>query len=262
MIEFKQKYGPWALITGASSGIGMEFARQLAERGLNLALVARREDKLKSLATELADKFTIEIKVIIADLSRDDFLPNLKNAVSSLEIGLLVNNAGQVNTGAIVDNTLEEELKLLNLNCRAPLILAHEFGKQMRDRKCGGIIFLGSVLSFASVPYWANYAASKAYDLALAEGLGAEMKEHHVDVLALCPGFTRTEFAEFAKLNDLMATDVQPVVKHALNKLGKSRIAIPGFINKLNGLSTRLLPRFHNTLIFSAVVRPTQRLNQ
>lgn len=262
MSEFKQKYGPWALITGASSGIGMEFAQQLAQQGLNLVLVARREDKLNTLAGELKSKYGIDTKVVTADLSREDFLPALKNATAGLEIGLLVNNAGLTTTGAVVDNKLEDELNLLHLNCRAPLILAHEYGKSMRDRKRGGIIFLGSVLSFASVPVWANYAASKAYDLMLAEGLAAEMKEHHVDVLALCPGFTRTEFAEFAKINDLMAMDAGPVVKTAINKLGKSRIAVPGFMNKLNIFTTRLQPRFLNTFIFGMVVRPTQKINQ
>ncbi len=261
MSEFKQKYGPWALITGASSGIGMEFARQIAAQGLNLVLVARREDKLNTLAGELKAKYGIEVKVVSADLSGDDFMPALKNTTANLEIGLLVNNAGLTTTGVVVDNKLEDELNLLHLNCRAPLILAHEYGKSMRDRKRGGIIFLGSVLSFASVPVWANYAASKAYDLMLAEGLAAEMKEHHVDVLALCPGFTRTEFAEFAKINDLMAMDVEPVVKAALNKLGKSRIAVPGFMNKLNIFTTRLQPRFINTLIFGMVSKPTQQVN-
>ncbi|OGT64881.1 MAG: hypothetical protein A2W69_01390 [Gammaproteobacteria bacterium RIFCSPLOWO2_02_47_7] len=261
MNEFKQKYGPWALITGASSGIGMEFARQIAEKGLNLVLVARREDRLKTLAEELRGKHSIDVKIIGADLSGDDFLPILKKATSNLEIGLLINNAGLTTTGTVIDNTLEDELNLLHVNCRAPLMLAHEFGKQMRDRKRGGMIFLGSLLSFASVPYWANYAASKSYDLMLAEGLAAEMKEHNVDVLALCPGFVRTEFAEFAKLNDLMAMNVQPVVSLALRKLGKSRAAIPGIMNKLNALSTRLQPRFLNSLIFGLVVRPTQKLN-
>jgi len=262
MSEFKQKYGPWALITGASSGIGMEFARQLAAMGINLVLVARREDKLNTLATELKSSHGIDAKVVMADLSRDDFLPTLRSATAGLEIGLLVNNAGLTTTGAIVDNKLEDELNLLHLNCRAPLILAHEYGKPMRERKRGGIIFLGSVLSFASVPVWANYAASKAYDLFLAEGLAAEMKEHNVDVMALCPGFTRTEFAEYAKLNDLMAMDVEPVVKTALNKLGKSGIAIPGIMNKLNIFTTRLQPRFISTLIFGMVVKPSQQINQ
>ncbi len=261
MTDFKQKYGPWALVTGASAGIGMEFAHQLAQLGMNLVLVARRADKLNDLATELRNKYRVDVKVVAADLSREDFLPTLKDATKGVEIGLLVNNAGFGNTGEFIDNTLEDELKLLYLNCRTPLMLAHEYGKAMRDRKRGGIIFLGSVLSFVSVPVWANYAASKGYDLMLAEGLAEEMKKYNVDVMTLCPGMTRTEFAQISKINDLMAMDVAPVVKTALQKLGKTRVAVPGFMNKLNIFTTRLNPRFLNTLIFGAVVRPTQQVN-
>lgn len=261
MIDFKQQYGPWALITGASSGIGMEFARQLAGHGLNLVLVARREDRLKALAAELHGKHAITARVVALDLSREDFLPELRNAVFGLEIGLLVNNAGRVNNGPVLDNHLQDEIALVNTNCRAPLVLAHEFGMPMRRRKRGGIIFVSSVIAFASVPCWASYAASKSFDLMLAEGMAAEMEDHHVDVLALCPGFTRTEFIKFARINSLMAMDVQPVVRYALDKLGKTRIAIPGIMNKMNSLTTRTMPRWINTLIFGAVVRPTQRLN-
>lgn len=262
MNNFKQKYGPWALVTGASSGIGMEFARQLAERSVNLVLVARREDRLNTLAGELGNKYAVDVKVVAADLAKDDFMDRVRNATSGLEIGLLVNNAGLTTTGPVVDNRLEDEIHLLNVNCRAPLMLAHEFGRQMCDRKRGGMIFLSSVVAFAAVPDWTNYAASKSYDLMLAEGLAVEMKKHGVDVMALCPGFTRTEFAEFARINDLMSMDVEPVVKYALRKLGKTRIAVPGIINKFNSLSTRLSPRFINTWLFGMVTRPTQQLNR
>lgn len=261
MNDFSNKYGPWALVTGASSGIGMEFARQLAQGGLNLVLVARREDKLKTLAGEISSRHPVEIRVVIADLTSDDFLSTLKNSTRDLEIGLLINNAGLTVTGPVVDNSLDDELKLLDLNCRAPLVLAHEYGKQMKERRRGGIIFLSSLVAFASVPYWTSYAASKSFNLMLAEGLAAEMKEHNVDVLALCPGFTRTEFVKFARINDMMALDVEPVVQYALKKLGKSRIAVPGVMNKFNSVSTRLLPRFLNSLVFSLVIRPTQKLN-
>jgi hypothetical protein len=198
---------------------------------------------------------------VSADLA-GDFLPAIRSATAGVEIGLLVNNAGLTTTGALVDNRLEDELRLLDVNCRAPLILAHEFGRPMRERRRGGMIFLGSVLSFASVPDWANYAASKSYDLMLAEGLAAELEKSGVDVLALCPGFTRTEFATFAKANDLMAMDAPPVVRAALDKLGRRRIVVPGILNKLNIISTRFAPRFVNTFIFGRVVAQTQQLNR
>ncbi|MBI4006251.1 MAG: SDR family NAD(P)-dependent oxidoreductase [Gammaproteobacteria bacterium] len=262
MSIFKLRYGPWALITGASSGIGTEFAHQLAEKGLNLILVARREDRLNILARGLINKHSIEAKVVAIDLSKDDFLSRIKNSITNLEIGLLINNAGLINTGPFIDNDLNVELKLLHVNCRATLMLAHELGKQMRDRKRGGIIFLASTVAFASVPRWANYCASESYDLMLAEGLAVELKDHGVDVLALCPGFTRTEIQTLARINDFLAMDTGPVVRLALDKLGKSNVVVPGLFNKFASFSTRLQPRSFNTFIFEQVVRPTQQQNQ
>lgn len=262
MSDFKQIYGPWALVTGASSGIGREFAGQLAQRGLHLILVARREERLNALATELKNIHAVEVKVAGIDLSREDFLPDLRQVTAGLEIGLLINNAGFTNTGAFIENKLEDELRLLQVNCRAPLILAHEFGKQMKERKRGGIIFLASTVAFAAVPRWANYCASKAYDLVLAEGLAAELKGSGVDVLALCPGFTRTEFQKLPKLTEMFAMDTAPVVARALEKLGKTRFTVPGLFNKFASFSTRLQPRAVNTFIYEQVIKPAQDHNR
>ncbi len=261
MNNFKQKYGPWALVTGASSGIGMEFANQLAAKGLNLILVARREDRLNTLAADLKKEHSIESRVVPADLSKEDFLPGIKNSISDLEVGLLINNAGIVNTGPLVENALEDELKLLHVNCRAPLILAHEFGRQMKKRQRGGIIFLSSIAAFAAASSWANYCASKAYDLMLAEGLASELKNYGVDVMALCPGFTRTEILKIPTITNAITMDVEPVVKLALEKLGKARLTVPGFFNKFATLSTRWQPRVLNTFIYEQVIKPVQRFN-
>ncbi|OGT35986.1 MAG: hypothetical protein A2W28_08710 [Gammaproteobacteria bacterium RBG_16_51_14] len=259
MSDFKNKYGPWAIVTGASSSIGMEFSRQLAAKGLNLFLIARREERLKALASDLSSKHGIDARIIAVDVSSEDFLSGIRSVTSGFEIGLLINNAGFTNTGALVENNLEDEIRLLHVNCRAPLMLAHEFGKQMKDRKKGGIIFLASIVAFASAPRWTNYCASKAYDLMLAEGLAAEMKEYGVDVLALCPGFTRTEFQKLARINDLIAMDAEPVVCMALDKLGKSGIAVPGLFNKFASFSTRFQPRSLNTFIYKQVIRHSQQ---
>lgn len=261
MNSFKQKYGPWALVTGASSGMGSEFAKQLAAKGLNLILVARRENRLKTIAAELGNRHSIDTRVVTADLSREDFLSDIKNAISDLEVGLLVNNAGFTNTGTLIENTIEDELNLLHVNCRAPLILAHEFGRQMKERQRGGIIFLASTVAFAAVSSWTNYSASKAYDLMLAEGLAVELKEHGIDVLALCPGFTRTEFQRLPTITNAMAMDVEPVIKLALKKLGKSRFTVPGFFNKFASFSTRIQPRALNTFIYEQVIKPVQQYN-
>ena len=131
----------------------------------------------------------------------------------------------------------------------------------MKEQQKGGMIFLASTVAFAAVSSWTNYCASKAYDLMLAEGLAVELKEYGVDVLALCPGFTRTEFIELPTMTNAMAMDVEPVVKLALEKLGKTRFTVPGFFNKFATLSTRWQPRALNTFIYKQVIKPVQQHN-
>src|SRR5262245_35151814 len=182
-MTFVERYGPWALVTGASAGIGAEFARQLSEMGLNLVLVARRRQRLEDLARELESK--VQVRIVAADLSRPDFLPGILSVTNSIEVGLLVNNAGFGLAGHFIEHELEKELDLLNVNCRAPLILTHEFGRQMAQRKRGGIIFVSSVSAYIATPFEASYTASKVYELFLAESLEYESKKNGVDMLAL-----------------------------------------------------------------------------
>ncbi|MDH3279790.1 MAG: SDR family oxidoreductase [Gammaproteobacteria bacterium] len=261
MPDFVAKYGPWALVTGASSGMGAEFARQLAGRGLNVVLTARREDRLQDLSSALVSEQGIETRVVPVDLSEREGPAELGRAVDSLDVGLLINNAGFTTTGDLLDNDGDAETRLLDVNCRAPLVLAHSLGRKMKTRGRGGIIFLASTVAFAAVPQWANYSASKAYLLLLAESLAHEVKPHGIDVLALCPGFTRTEFGKLAPLSDAVAMDPDTVVKFALSKLGKATIAIPGFFNKFAVLSTRTVPRALNTFVYKQVIGPSQKLN-
>lgn len=251
--EFCDKYGPWALVTGSSSGIGAEFAKQLAAMGMNLLLVARREERLQQLANDLAAKHEIEVRVLVQDLASADFMVSVKVVTEELEIGLLVNAAGFAITGPLLDNSVEDEQQLLNVNCRAPLLLSHFFGNKMRSRGRGGIIFLSSIVAFSAVPQWGNYAATKAYNLLLAEGLGDELKRDGVAVLALSPGPTATEFQQVAGIRDFMAMSADKVVSDALLALGRRRILIPGFLNRYNNFWLRFFPRSLNTWIFGAI---------
>lgn len=252
--DFKKKYGPWALVTGASSGIGLEFSRQLAALGLNVALVARRKERLVDLARSLKKDHGIETKVLPTDLSQAGFLADLQKATEDIKIGLLINNAGFGTTGVLLENDLETEIKLLHVNCRAPLILAHAYGKPMKDRGQGGILFVSSVVGFTAVPFWSNYAASKAYDLYLSEALAYELKPYGVDVLALCPGTTEAEFQDIAGTKKIRPMPVEKVVSLALYQLGRKRIIIPGILNTLNVLSIKLLPRTWSTAMFGKVI--------
>jgi uncharacterized protein len=232
-MTFVERYGPWALVTGASAGIGAEFARQLSEMGLNLVLVARRRQRLEDLARDLESRNKVQVRIVTADLAQPDFLPTILSVTNSIEVGLLVNNAGFGLAGHFIEHELKEELRLLDVNCRAPLILTHVFGRQMAQRKRGGIIFVSSVSAYIATPFEASYAASKVYELFLAESLEYELKQNGVDMLALCPGSTQTEFHEIAGSRAVAPMTVQPVVELAIRKLGKKPVAIPGWHNRL-----------------------------
>ena len=267
MNALQAKYGPWALITGASSGIGAEFARQLAAHGFNLILVARRLPLLQQLAEEMTQQHTVEVRPVACDLSKEDFFHRLKPHLEHVDIGLLVNNAGFANTGAVVDNRLERELDLLYVNCRAYLVLAHEFGRRMKIKGRGGIIFVSSTTAFSPPALWAHYAASKAYELVLGEAMHEEMRQVGVDVLVVCPGPTRTPFYTVSD-QDLqktprdarfLLTESSDVVTTALRSLGVKRSVLVGWGNKLVVHSGRFLPKGFSMKKVSKFVASTRR---
>jgi short-subunit dehydrogenase len=253
MKKFFERFGPWAVVTGASSGIGEAFARGLAEIDMNLVLVARREDRLRKLAEDLQSRHSVGTRVVPVDLSRDDFLPAIERATADVPVGLLVNNAGITTTGKFLDNDLGSELALLHVNGRAPLILTHHFGRSMRRRGRGGIIFVASTLAFAGVPLMSSYAGSKAQALVFAEGLARELHHDGISVLALCPGPTRTELWPSGS-DPGPAMQPGAVVDIALKTLGRKTTVVAGWKNSLTALATRLLPRSWNARIFGRVV--------
>lgn len=244
---FARRYGPWALVTGASSGIGEEFARQLAALGISLVLAARRKDRLDALADSLARAHGIEARVVAVDLARRDFLPAIEQAAQGVEIGLLVNNAGFGRKGRFLDGDIEGDLEMLDVNCRASLVLAHAYGRKMAARRRGGIIFTSSTAAFQGTPYTSHYAATKGWGLQLAEGLACELRDEGIDVVALCPGPTDTEGPRRTGVDPtkvpikLMGT--APVVAAALKALGKQPVVIPGLVNRLGYAAVRLTPR-------------------
>jgi hypothetical protein len=244
---FKERYGPWALVTGASSGIGAEFARQLAHAGLNLVLVARRKSRLDQLARQIEEQNRVQVRTVRADLSRPDFAVDILSATASIDIGLLVNNAGFGLAGNFLDHGVDEELALLDVNCRAPLVLTHVFGRKMARRKRGGIIFVSSVSGYIATPFEASYAASKVYELFLAQSLRYELRKHGVDVLALCPGVTSTEFHELAGIRPVAAMPVEPVVAAAITTLGKRSAVVTGWHNRMLVFFLKFAPRWTAT---------------
>lgn len=255
MSKFLEKYGPWALITGASSGIGVEFAHQLADKGLNLVLVARRQVQMETLAQEFKNTYNIDVKVIPLDLAKEGFYEELYPQISDLDLGLIVNNAGINCEGHFYRADLERNLQMLRLNVEAPFILAYQLGQIMLEKGRGGIIFTSSSSAFQATPYLSHYGATKAYVLSLAESMHYEFKPQGVDVLALCPGMTESEMTKAMKDSPILMK-APPVVKAAIDKLGKAAYVVPGVSNKFQAFMTqRVLGRDISRNVAGAIMK-------
>jgi short-subunit dehydrogenase len=192
--NFKERYGPVALVTGASSGIGWAFAEALAEHGLDLVLAARRLERMQELAAKLG-KHGIQVRLVEVDLVQPDAAQLLLDRTADLDIGLLVSNAGFGMKGDHAGNDPDIMSEMLMVNCHAPLQLTRGIIPRLRARGKGGIILTGSVEGLVGCPYSTAYAATKALVKALGEGLWAELRPDDIDVLTLCPGATESEAA-------------------------------------------------------------------
>jgi len=235
-----------ALITGASAGLGEEFARQLSAKGFRLVLAARRKDRLDSLAKELGNARAVAI-----DLSKKGapakLLANVEAAGETVD--LLINNAGFGLIGRFAKRDPERLREMIDLNVGALTDLCRAVAPAMIDRKSGSILNVASTAAFQPGPNMAVYFATKAYVLSFTEALHEELKPHGIQVSALCPGPTRTEFGEVAGfggsgLFDRVAMEAPAVVKLGLNGLGRNRaVVVPGLLNKIGAASTRFAPR-------------------
>lgn len=247
---FATTYGPWAVVTGASSGIGAEFSHQLAAEGLNVALVAPEEDLLVSLAAALQANYSVKTRVIVADFSKDTGWRSVVDGMDDFEVGLLVNNAGISLMGSFFRDSIEKHLKLISMNNSALTALAHAFGRKMADRGKGGIVFTSSV-SRRMVPWVATYSASKAYVSSLAHLLRFELSPKGVDVLCLEPARVQTRMSAkgsptavsliWSMGGKLMSP--HKCVEEALHALAAGRATCtPGFRYKIVMLLLGLLP--------------------
>lgn len=188
----KHVYGPWALVTGASSGIGEEFARQAAASGINVVLVARRENRLEEVAAELTTRYDVQARAVAADLSRDGSLDAITGATSDLDIGLVISNAGTGNPGPFISLPRERLREIVQLNVITHLDLAHHFGQRLAQRGRGGIVLVSAVAAAGGLPYMANDSASKSYSLNLGEALHAELATAGVNVTVHVPVLVNT----------------------------------------------------------------------
>lgn len=245
MINFKEKYGPWALVAGASEGLGAAFAEDLAKRGLNLILIARRREKLELLAIKLRKKYLVEINIYTVDLS--DY-QETKKVISKadLNIGLLIYNAAYAPISYFEDLAEEDLSKIVDVNIKSPLLISKLLSAKMIEKGRGGIVLMSSLAGTQGSPKIATYAASKAFNMILSEGLWHELKKYGIDVLASCAGAVRTPGYKNAQdEKDAPGTiDAEAVASNTINALGKGPITVPGLTNKMvRFLMGRILPR-------------------
>jgi hypothetical protein len=235
-----------ALVTGASAGLGVEFARQLSKRGHRLVLAARRKDRLESLAMELGNARAVEI-----DLSKANAAAKLMADIEAAgeEVDLLVNNAGFGLIGRFAELDARRERQMIDLNVGALMDLCRAATPRMIERKSGAILNVASTAAFQPGPKMAVYFATKAFVLSFSEALHEELKRHGIKVSCLCPGPTRTEFGEVAGFGgngmfDTVAMEAGEVVEAGLKGLDRNKaVVVPGFVNKLTATSTRFAPR-------------------
>ena len=255
---WRSRFGGAAVVTGASSGIGEAFAWALAARGMDVILVARCRERLEDLARALETQHRMRAVVVAVDLGQADAAQVVRASADAagLSVGLLVNNAGHGLFGPFAEQDPTVQADMIDVNCRAPVALARMFAPDMVARGRGGIIFVASIAAYQPTPYFAVYAATKVFDLLVAEALWAELKRHGVEVLALSPGHVRTRFQ--ARSGDPVTNPPggvsrpEEIVATALSALGRKPSAIPGLRNVAVAALVRVLPR---TLVMHSAMR-------
>jgi short-subunit dehydrogenase len=253
-----ERYGGWALVTGASSGIGREFARALASQGASCVLVARRADELERLASELRERYRVEARTVAADLTSDDGVTAVFAAIDGLDVGIVVNNAGAGYVGRL---ELQEESRLaelVRLNCLAPLRVARRLIPGLSARGRGAIVFTGSVAGRTPLPLHTTYSATKAFTEFLGKGLWAELRGRGIDVLVVEPGPVETGFQRVSG-EVLQGAAVAPtaVVATALDALGRQPSVVHGLGLAVGSYFARLLPA---SLVLHLTLDQTTRL--
>lgn len=257
--RFSSRYGPWAVVAGASEGLGAAFAERLAEREMNLLLIARQAELLSSVAEDLERRHDIEARCLVQDLADAGLAQTLQEATAGLEIGVVVYNAAHVPTGRFLDTGPESLDRLIRVNVQGPVTVIRTLAPAMCERNRGAIVLMSSLAGMQGAPGVAGYAASKAFNTILAEGLWDELGEQGIDMVVSCAGAMSTPGYERAFDKDVPGMlDPMDVADQTLKALGRGPRFIPGWVNRATAvLTTRLLPR---STAVNLIGRSTRRL--
>jgi short-subunit dehydrogenase len=258
MKSLTSRYGGWAIVTGATSGIGRSFAEQLARSGMNLVLVARTEAALQQTAKELQSQYSIQTRVLALDLTNSIARETLDLETLDLDVGLLINNAAVEQRGSFVRHTTDELRDVIEVNVTAPTELGQRFGRRFVKRGKGGVIFVSGRIGYQAVPY----AATKAHQVSLAEALYYELRPYGVDVLGLSPGLTTTPMVgrleQAIRFSRVGMFQLRPdyVAKVGLKQLGRRPSAVVGRQYQFFAMLTkRVLSRARGAWLFGTLVR-------
>lgn len=260
-MKFLQRYGKWAIVAGASQGLGAAYAQELARRGLHLVLIARRAELLQSEAKQLSEKYGVKVKPLVLDLSFPDAAEQIIYQTMDLDIGLLVYNAAFSAVGPFLEQSMENHVREIHTNVHAPLKLVYLLGQRMLQRGSGGILLMSSLSAFQGSAYISTYAATKAFNIVLAESLWEEWRLQGVDMLVCVSGAVKTpnyvssQPVKTGGLGDMTLVPEQ-VVQEALDALGKQPFVIPGRMNRVASFVMRhLLPRKMTIQIMGRTLR-------
>lgn len=259
-MDFQDRYGPWALVAGASEGIGQAWCRELAARGLNVVLVARRAAPLEAEAAAIASRNRVETRVLALDLGAPDVGERIAAATADLDIGFVVYNAAHADIGEYLDQSVASKLATVDVNCRGVLLLTSHFGPRLVARRRGGIVLMSSMSGWQGSAMIAVYAASKAFITVLGEGLWSELRPHGVDVQVCVAGATSTPNFNASTPTDRRHTafPMEPaaVVEQALARIGGRPTVIVGAMNRFAyGVLSKLIPRAVAVRFFSRTTR-------
>jgi len=254
-LDLKARFGPVALITGASDGIGRAFAEALAADGLDLILVARREAQLNDLARKLVQAHGVAVDVIAADLSEAGAVAGILACTAGKPIGLLVAAAGFGSVGPFLDLDAASEAGMVDVNCRSVVELVHGMASRMAHTGRGGIVLFSSVVGFSGAPFSATYAATKGFVQSFAEGLAVELRPRGISVLSVAPGPVGTGFAARAGMQMGAAAKPESVARVSLRALAWGGTVRPGFLAKLLGWSLAALPRWGRVRVLGLIMR-------
>ena len=259
--SFAVRYGSYALVTGASEGIGRAFAVELAQKGLDLILVARREAVLKQLAEEIQTHHGVQCQVLSADLAQQEEVERVMAFSARFDVGLVVCSAGFGTAGNFLDNDLSNEMSMLSVNCEALTRMTHAYGAKFKERGRGAIILLSSIIATQGVPRSAHYSATKAYVQALGEALYEEWRGSGVDLLIVAPGPVETGFSKRSKMQFGLTTTPDVVAIDSINALGRQRLVHPGWLAKVMSLGLSITPRSIRVKVMGMVMKEmTKRL--